>query len=154
MRSAAEQHSCELEEGAFKVGEGYPFVDGEALHLEEDALVGGVRGLVAVHAAGNHNPNGRLPALHHPYLHGRGVGAEEHRAFALLVFVVDPEGVPHVPGGVALGDIQRLEVVVVPLHLRPLHHLKPHAAEGPAYLPEHLSSRVQAAELDGMAGAA
>ena len=39
------------------------------------------------------------------------------------------EGVLHVPGRMVLGDVQRSEVVVVPLYLRPLGHAVAEAQE-------------------------
>ena len=73
---------------------------------------------------------------------------KQHRTLAVLGFIVDPKRVPHVPRGVVLGDVEHLEVVPVPLDLRPLHDAEAHRRERGAYLPHHLDRRMNAAPRD------
>ena len=105
-------------------------------------FVGGVGGFVAVTLARHNHPDGRLPVLHDPGLHWRGVSPKQHRFFAGGVFVVHPEGVPHIARRVPLGDVQHLKVVMVPLNLRAFHHAKPHGHKCVANLTDDLCSGV------------
>ena len=129
-RLRAEHPAGELEERVLEVGERDAPVHGEPLDLVELGLVGGVGRLVAVALAGDDDADGGLVRLHDARLHRRGVGAQERREAAVRVAVrVEPEGVEHVAGGVVLRDVQHLEVVAVPLDLRPLGDLEAHVPE-------------------------
>ena len=114
-------------------------------------LVGGVGGLVTVALPWYHHPNGRLPGFHDPRLHWRGVGPQQHWLLAVLVLVVDPQSVPHVPGRMPLGDVEHLKVVAVQLYFRALHHSESHADERRANLAHDLGCRMQASSGWGTA---
>ena len=141
----AEETAGELVEGALEVGEGDAFVHGQPLDLVEVPFVGGVGGLVTVALAGHDDAHRRLLIFHHPGLHGRGVGAEQHILLPGVAGVVHPEGVPHIAGRVALGDVEHLEVVVVPLDLWAFDHAEAHASEGGADFADYLGCGVQTA---------
>ena len=89
-------------------------IDRQPFHLVEHGRVRDV-GVPPVHAPRADDAHGRPLRLHRPDLHGRGVGAEQ-RVLAQI------EGVLHVAGGMVAGKVQRLEVVIVVLDLRPLGH--------------------------------
>ena len=76
----------------------------------------------AVHAPRAEHLDGRLFALHHADLPRRSLRTEQK-------FAADEEGVLHIARGVVGGDVERLEVVVVLLDLRPLEHVEAHARE-------------------------
>jgi len=58
-------------------------------------------------------------ALHEPDLDRRGMGAQQGGGFALGGLQI--KGVEVFAGGVVRRDVERLEVVELRLHLRPLH---------------------------------
>src|SRR5699024_4904467 len=89
-----------------QVGDGDVLVNHQALHLEEGVLVAGVGGLVAEAPAGEHRPQGGAVLAHNGVLGRGGVGLQQ-------LAVVQVIGVLHVPGGVVLGDVHRLEALVV-----------------------------------------
>ena len=126
--------------------------DHEQLDLLEHPLVGGVGGLVAVALAGDRDANRRLVLLHEADLHRAGVGAEEQRgafvAVRALHLFVEPEGVPHVAGGVVLRDAERAEVVRVQLHLGAFDDLEAEALEDVEDAASHLRDRVEAAAAE------
>ena len=64
--------------------------------------------------------------FHQVDLHGRGVGAQEHR---LGLADIEVHRVVHAPGRVRRRHVQRLEVVPVGLRLRAFGHGEPHADE-------------------------
>ena len=148
----AEDAAGEFVEGALEVGEGDAPVHRQAFDLIEVPLVGGVGCLVAVALAGHDDPYGRLALLHGANLHGRGLGSHEHGVFAFVVGLVNPEGRPHVAGGVSLGDVEHLEVVEVPFDFGAFYDVEAHGSEGVAYFSEHLGGGVQAADGGGPAG--
>ena len=80
------------------------------------------------------------------------MSAEQHRLLASLVGVVHPEGVPHIPRRVALGDVQHLEVVVVPLNLGAFHHAEAHADEGGADFADDLGGGMEPPLCRGPSG--
>ena len=59
---------------------------------------------------------------------------------------VDPDGVPHVAGGVVLGDADGIEVVSGPLDFGPLEHTESHLPEGFDAVVHRLRDGVQAAQ--------
>ena len=61
----------------------------------------------------------------------------------LFVDVVNPQAIPHVPSWVVFGDIQHLEVILVPLYLGPLDYLEAHGNKGVADLPQDLGGWMQ-----------
>ena len=141
----AEHLAGEFVQGALEVGKSDALANGQTLHLVEMPFVGGVGGLVPVALTRHHNPDGRFPALHDPGLHRRGVGPQEHGFLARRVFIVHPKGIPHVPGRVALGNVQHLEVVMVPLDLRAFDNAETHGHKDVAYLPNDLGGGVEPA---------
>ncbi len=64
-------------ERAFEIGEGDVGIDTEPLDLVEDGGVGGVRCIVAMHFAGDHNTQRWRLLFHGVDLHRRGVGAHQ-----------------------------------------------------------------------------
>src|SRR3990172_7817358 len=147
----AEDAVSEVGKRALQVAQADPLVDGEPLNLHHHPLVGRVRGLVAVAPPRHDHPDRRLRLVHHPALHRRGVGAEEHRPFAVPL-VVDPEGVPHVAGGVVAGDAEGLEVVAVPLHLRAFDDLEAHGDEAVQDVAQGLRGGMEAPGGEGRPG--
>ena len=105
----------------------------------------GVSRLLAVALAGNDDAHGRLGVLHHADLVGGGVGAEQDLALALDEGV-DPDRVPHVAGGVVVGDADGVEVVARPLDLGPLEDAEPHLREGLDAVVHRLGDRMEASE--------
>lgn len=80
---------------------------------------------------GRNDADRRLFLFHDPDLHPGGLGAEKN-------VIVNIEGVLGVAGRMVFGDVQRLEIVVVGLHLGPFRHFKAHGAENIAQLLLHL----------------
>ena len=149
---SAKETAGEFVQSAFQVGEGNAGVHGQALDLVEVPFVGGVGGFVAVALAGYHYAHRGLGIFHYPGLHRRGVSAEEHGLAAGGVSVVHPEGVPHIPGGMALGDVQALEVVVIPLDFGAFDDAETHSDESVGDFAHHAGGQVEAAGGDGTAG--
>src|SRR5918997_4753322 len=98
--------------GTFQVREGEPSVHGEALYLVEHR---GVRRVVVapIDPSGADDVDRRLLGEHRPDLHGRGLGSQDQP-------FVQNKGVVLASGGMTRRDVQRREVVVVGLYLRPL----------------------------------
>ena len=102
----------------------------------------GVGGVSAEHAARRDDVDRRLHRLHRADLHRRGVGAQ-HRGAGRPP--VDEERVPHAARRVAGAHVQRLEVVVVGLHLGPFGHLEAEPDEDVLEPLPRLRHRVQVA---------
>ena len=102
----------------------------------EHRRVGGVGLVGAVHAARADDADGRLAGGHDAGLHRGGVGAQHD-------VVIHVEGVLRVARRMVLRDVQKLEVVVVVLHLGALHDLVAHAHEDVDHLIESNVHRVQ-----------
>ena len=62
-----------------------------------------------------------------------------------FTLAIDPQGVPHVAGGVVGRDAEGLEVVVVPLDLGPFCHLEPHDLKRAQNILQSLGDWVEAA---------
>ena len=137
--------SCKLVQRPFEVREGDFLVDREALDLVKVPVVRSVGRLVPVNLAGNDNPNRWTRLFHDSRLHRRCVGSQEHRVVAMLVHLVDPQGVEHVPCRMVGGNVQQIEVVAVELDLRPLFGLESHRGKGTRNLSHHPRRRVKAA---------
>src|SRR5439155_1329851 len=88
-------------------------LEDQALTLVELRTVRGVRRIAPVDSAGSDDPDRRLVALHVPDLDRRCVSPEQQGVR------VDVEAVHRVPRGMVLGDVERLEVVELVLHLGP-----------------------------------
>src|SRR6266536_638843 len=140
-----EERPIEGLQRALEVGEGDPLVHRQALHLMEDRHV--LRGdlLVAKDAARHDHVDGRLPRLHGPDLHGRGVRSKQQLG---VLGQVEEGGVHHGARRVVGRDVQGIEVVPLGLHLRTLHHLVPHAGEDVDHFVLHDRQRVQRARAE------
>ena len=117
-------------------------VDDEALDLVEHRRVGLV-GVVPVGAARDDDPDRRRLRPHGADLHRRGVGAQ-HLALAALVGR-EEEGVVHLPRRMADGEVQRREVELVGLDVRPFGDREAHVGEDRGELVDDLGDRVDAA---------
>ena len=135
----------ELVQRALQVAHGDVLVDHQALHLVEHRAVGGVGLVGAVHPARADHADGRLAGGHDAGLHRGGVGAQHD-------VVIHVERILRIAGGMVLGQVQKLEVVVVILHLRALHHLVAHAHEDVHHLRKRDVHRVQRAGAASGAG--
>ena len=140
-----EQPPGKLVQRPFQVGKGNAGIDGQALDLIEMPFVGGVGSLVAVALARHHHPHRRLRPFHHPRLHRRGMGTEQHRPPAGGVGVIHPKGVPHIPGRVARRNVQPLKIIVIPLHFRPFDNAETHGHESVGDFPHHPGGQMQPA---------
>src|SRR5690606_31420929 len=127
--SISTEHAArEFVERPFEVAHADAFADGETFDLGEHPFVGRVGGFLPIALAGNNDADRWLHAFHHAYLVRRRVCAKQHVS---LTFDqgVDPDGVPHVAGGVVLRDADAVEVVAVPFDFRPFGDAEPHVAE-------------------------
>src|SRR5437660_5484405 len=144
---ASEDLARERVEGPFEVGHRELLVDREAFVLEEDRLADGVRGLVAVAAPGNDDPDRRLALLHHPNLHRRCMCPSKNGPRGIVSERIgDPERVPLLTRGVTCRNVERLKVVVVPLDLRTLDGLEAERSEDARDLTDRLRDRMQATD--------
>ncbi len=66
--------------------------------------------------------------------------------------VFDIEGVLHVPRRMVLGDVQRLEIIIIQLDFRPFHHRKAKTGKDSADLFPDLRDRMETAVPDGPPG--
>ena len=119
-------------------------VDDQALHLMEHRRVGGVT-IAAIDPARGDNAHRLSPVptccQHGADLHRAGVGAQHHLA-ALGGSVGQIESVVHRPRRMALGHIERGEIVPVVLDLRPGRHGKAHVGKNLGQLVHHLRHRM------------
>ncbi len=74
-------------------------------------------GIAPVNPAGRNHPQRRFAVFHHPDLHRRGVGTQDGVG-------IEIEGVVHGPRRMVSRNIERLEVVEIVLHFRPLDHFE------------------------------
>ena len=81
-----------------------------------------IRRVAAEHPPGRDNPHRRLMGLHHPDLHRAGLRAKNPPVGKI-------EGVLRVAGGMVRRRVERVEVVIDVLDLRPLRDDEPHPAE-------------------------
>ena len=116
----------------------------QPFQLVKHRLMGGVGRLVAVDLAAHHDLEGRLVVHHVANLHGRGVGPQQASVF-------QPEGVLQVARGVIPRHVERLEVVVLLFHFRPLDHRVAHLAVDADQVVEHAGNGVQPARRQGQA---
>jgi hypothetical protein len=84
--------------------------------------------------------------LHHPDLHGRGVGAQQH---GFGIAEVDVHGVPHAPSRMGCRDVERFEVVPVGFDLGALGHVEAHADEHVLETVAGLGDQVEVAAAGG-----
>ena len=120
-------------------------VDHQPLDLVEHRRVRLV-GIHAVGAAGNDDADRRLLRLHRPDLHRRGVGAQKH---PLAVGArVEEEGVVHLARRMAEREVERGEIVVVGLDVRPFGDGEAEIGEDRRDLVDDLADRMDAAGLE------
>ncbi len=120
-------------------------VDHQTLDLVEHRRVGLV-GIEPVRAPGNDDADRRLLRLHGADLHRRGMRAEQHARAVLLR--VEEERVVHLARRVSLGKIERGEIVVVGLDVRPLGDGEAEVGENRGDLVDHLADRMDAAGFE------
>ena len=125
---------------SLQVRHGDSLIHHQALDLVKEGRVGGVHRVGTVHPARGDDADGRLLFFHGADLHRGGLGAEKN-------VVVDIEGVLGVPGWVVLRNIERLEVIIVALHLRALNHVEAHSQENFLELVEHDGQRMLIAQF-------
>ncbi len=85
---------------------------------------------------------GRFSFFHYPDLERRGLRPQHH-------FFGDVESVLHVPGRMVFRDVQRLEIVIVQLDLRPFDRFEPEPIENAANFHRRLCDRMQATRQAG-----
>ena len=107
--------------------------------------MGGVHLVGAEHPAGADYPDGGLAGFHGADLRRRGLGTQQE-------IIRQVEGVLHVPGGVILGHVQRLEDVVIRFHLRAVHHIEAHGLEDIEHVLKHRVERMKPSRFAGLAG--
>src|SRR5579875_84484 len=120
-----EEFASEPFDHAAQLGHRAGLVNQQSLHLMEDGLMAGVNRLIAIDPPWHNGSHRRAHLLHDANLVRRGLCAQQYLPRRY------PEGILHVAGGMILRNIQRLEVVVVGLHLRPLVDLEAHLTENP-----------------------
>ena len=121
-------------------------VDDEAFDLMELRRVGRI-GIDAIGAAWADDADRRLLRQHRAHLHRRGVGTQQH---ARAIFLgVEEERVVHLPGRMALGEIQFCEVVVVGLDIGAFGDGESHIGEDRGEFVHHLAERMNPALFGG-----
>ena len=103
-----------------------PAIDREALHLMEHRGVGGVQFVGAEGAADRDDVHRQVAVQQRAHLHRRGVRAQQLTGSLRG----DVEGVGLAAGRVVWREVQRIEVELLALHLRPLGQLPAHRDEG------------------------
>lgn len=137
----------EVGEGAFEVGKGDVAANCQPFYLVELYFAAGGDLFVAVAHARQDDTDGFGAVLVHGVnLAGAGVGAEDHAGGEGV------EGIPHVAGGVVLGDVEQLEVVFVGFYVAAAVDLEAHIAPDAVDLTQGLGGGVQAAAPLGTAG--
>src|SRR2546425_2326196 len=107
-----EERAGEILDRALQVRQADVVVDDQALNLIELRTVRGIRRIAPVDRARSDDADRRLVALHEPDLYRRCMGPQEQ------VVGLDVKAVHRVPRGMVRGDVERLEVVELVLHLR------------------------------------
>ena len=130
----AEHLLAQVVERALEVAERDALVHHEALDLRELGQVGRVGHVAAVHLAGRDHVDGQLVVLHRVHLHAGGLGAQQYVGLAAhgrlrAGKVAHIERVGQAAAGVVGRGVQRLEVVVVGLHLGARGHRVAQAEE-------------------------
>ena len=119
----------------------------QTFDLVEHGGVGGIRLILAEHAAGRQHTQGRLVGFHEADLHGACLRPQQH-----LIVVVKIEGIAAVTGGMPLLNIQAGEVVTCQLHLRAVHHGVAHAHKDVLDLLQHHIHGMLVPQRDGLTG--
>ena len=121
-------------------------VDDQPLDLMEHRRMRLV-GIAAIGAARADHANRRLVIEHRAHLHGRGVGAQQ---FALAVRVrLEEKRIVHFARGMAGGEIQPGEIIIVGLNVRAFGDGKAHVGEDRSQLVHHLTDGMNASALNG-----
>ena len=128
----------EFLENPFQVAQGDALVHDEALHLMEDGGMGGVHLVGPVDPSGTDHPDGGTALFHDPDLGRGGLAAQQQ-------VLREVEGILHIPGGMVFRKVERLEAVVLRLHLRAVHHVEAHGLEDPHQLFEDQVEGMEAA---------
>src|SRR5258706_6779516 len=123
LAAGAEELAGEALQRATQMRHRGGLIDQQPLHLVEDRFVTGVGRFVTIDLSRHDRTHGRLHLLHDANLIRRGLRAQKDLPWR------DPERILHVARGVIQRHIERLEVVVIRLDLRPLDDLASHAAE-------------------------
>ena len=110
----------------------------------EHRRMGRVR-VLAVGLAGNDDADRRLLGFHGADLHRRGVRAQ-YLALAILIRLQE-ERVVHLAGRMALGEVQRREIVIVGLDIRTFGDREAHVGEDRGDLVDDLADRMDTAAL-------
>ena len=140
-------------QSALQIAEGDVGVDGEPFNLVEHGRVAGVRRIVAIDLARNHNAQRRLQLLHGANLHRRGVRAQQQPvAQSLLLLPCEEQGVLHVARGMVGRKVQRLEIVVIGLDLGALGNRVAKIAEHAHHLVHRADHGVLGAKWTSDAG--
>jgi hypothetical protein len=101
--------------------------------------MGSIR-ILPVGFAGNNNPDRRLLRFHRADLHRRCMRAEN---LALAVSIGrKKERIVHFAGRVALGEIQRGEIVIIGFNIGPFSNGKTHISKNRGDLINHLRNRM------------
>jgi hypothetical protein len=95
-----------------------PFVNHKPLYLMKKRRMGCVNSIASVNPARRNNLYRRLLPLHNTYLNRRGLSTQQN----IFVYI---KGILGIPGGMPLGNIQRLEIVIIKLYLGPSAISKP-----------------------------
>ncbi len=116
---------------ALEIRERHLLADHQAFDLREHRRVREIELIAAIHAAGGNQANRRREFLHVPDLHARRVRAEQRcgRADERSHGRREIERVLHVAGGMLRRHVERFEVVVVVLELRPVDDQEAEARE-------------------------
>ena len=117
-------------ERAFEIGEGDVGIHSQSFHLMKDGRVSCICGIGTMHLAGNHYANRRRLLLHGMNLHWRSMGAQQ-KAVALLLLLLsgDKQRILGVARGMVGRKVQRFEIEVIGLNLRPFSHGVTHGAK-------------------------
>ena len=148
----AEQLLGKVQEHLLQVGKGHILVNVQAFNLVEEAVGAGCDRLVAIHAAGADDADGRLLAFHRAHLDRTGVAPEHDVAGHILIILLDEEGVLHVAGRMVGSKVQRAEHVPVVLDLGTIGDGEAQAGEDVDDLLAYNRDGVTCAQLCGESG--
>ena len=112
----------------------------------EHGRVGGI-GILPVGLAGDDDADRRLLGLHRVDLNRRSMRAQK-LALSLLVRM-EEECIVHLARGMPFGEVQRGEIIIVGLDIRPLGDREAEVAEDGSDLVDHLADRVDTPALGG-----
>jgi len=122
---------------AFKIPEGYIFINQKPFNLVKHGCVGQV-GITSIDPPGCDDAQGRLARLHHSDLHRRGVSAQKQS-------VVEVERIVHGPRRMAFGHVERGEIMPVVLDLGTRGDRKTEVGKNLRQLVHHLADQSRVA---------